>query len=117
MKRSFERFDSGGRGRGGAGRAGGGANNDRRGKSFFKVEFTYDPWNTLIQEKLKLKQVDESEMSKDYGLVSSTMCGTSSSAQPKVKPREPNETESTKDPKDHGLVTSTVFGAAGGKEV
>lgn len=112
MKRSFERVGSGGRGRVGAGRVGGGANNDRRGKSFFKIEFAYDPWNTLIQEKLKLKQVDESELSKDYGLVSSTICSTSSSVQSKVKPRESSEIEATK---DRSLDISTVFSAVGGK--
>ena len=99
MKRSFDRvrFDSGGRGGGVGGRGGGGGrSNDRRGKNFFKIEFAYDPWSTIVQEKVKLNQLDESEMSKDYGLLSSTVCGTSDAVQSKAKLNETDKNEAVK---------------------
>lgn len=100
MKRPFDRvrFDGGGRGGGGIGGRGGGGgrSNDRRGKNFFKIEFAYDPWSTIVQEKIKLNQLDESEMSKDYGLLSSTVCGTSDAVQSKAKVNEKDKNEAVK---------------------
>ncbi len=101
MKRPFDRvrFDGGGRGGGGVGGRGGGGggrSNDRRGKNFFKIEFAYDPWSTIVQEKIKLNQLDESEMSKDYGLLSSTVCGTSDAVQSKAKLNEKDKNEAVK---------------------
>ena len=110
-KRPLDRMESGGRGRGrggvplsGRGKNGRGNNgkgNNGRGKNFFKMEFVYDPWNSLVQERVRLNQVDDSERNKDFGLLSSTMCGT-------VKPSESSDTEALND-----LVGSTVSNAGG----